>query len=75
MGEEKDTRTIHFYPLNPNVYIDSRFSDDQTQATKVKKWLNTQGLATEVKGNPLLLNLIVLLASATEEDKVWMKNY
>ncbi len=72
---EKDTRTLHFHPLDSDVYIDSRFPDDQTKAAKVKEWLNTQGLATEVKGNPLLLNLIVLLAGATDTEMKWMKDY
>lgn len=42
---------------------------------KVKEWIRNQGLANEIKGNPLLLNLITLLASATEDEKNWMDDY
>ncbi len=67
--------TLQFYPIDSNEYIESRFSKDTHKATEVKDWLQQHGLANEVKGNPLLLNLIVLLASASEDDKAWMETY
>jgi hypothetical protein len=66
---------LNFNPIDSTKYIDSRFGEDTTNATKVKEWIGKHGLSSEVKGNPLLLNLIVILAKATKDDKKWMGQY
>jgi len=67
--------TMYFDSIDTDTYIESRFSDDKIKEMEVKKWIEWQGLANEIKGNPLLLNLIVLLASTTDKDKDWMEKY
>ncbi|PIQ12116.1 hypothetical protein COW06_03255 [Candidatus Gracilibacteria bacterium CG12_big_fil_rev_8_21_14_0_65_38_15] len=67
--------TMYFDSIDTDTYIESRFSDDKIKEMEVKKWIEGQGLANEIKGNPLLLNLIVLLASTTDKDKDWMEKY
>jgi hypothetical protein len=66
---------LYFYPLNSDKYVDSRFVGNELKATEIKKWIEQHGLSTEVKGNPLLLNLIVLLASVSDSDRTWMSEY
>ncbi|MDD5376884.1 MAG: hypothetical protein PHH16_02080 [Candidatus Gracilibacteria bacterium] len=69
------TCVLYFTAIDMDVYIESRFQGDGVKAMKVKKWIKNQGLANEIKGNPLLLNLITLLANATEDEKKWMNDY
>ena len=69
------TCMLCFKSLDSTKYIDSRFGEDTINATKVKEWIEQHGLSTEVKGNPLLLNMIIILANANKDDKEWIEKY